>query len=498
MSTRTGALPYSVGAQGFKARDRPLLFGGHLLHMPEAADWWDACNEGLAMGALALERICHTLYNNFAEFSHIAGYQRLATSVASILSQASVSLPEAVGLHALCTRLTEVMNAVLENLPEDAEDLAEDDIYKPLEEGNTATLPPGYARDAGASGSIRGPAGASARLPGVGTPRDAPPQPLQQPAGSNGSLAAAKDDSAGPAKRGIFSRMRRGNSAADASGSLDMPPQQGAGAQALAAKLAAQPRLDGQPAPGAAEGAPAAAPPAAPPGKPGAKPGAPKQRSSSVFVSGAKGVGNALRLRRKGQHTAPLQSVHELHEQRQTAAATAQQAAQGAAAPAAPAAAPHAAAPRAAPPAPPGAPGAGAGGEAPAPSATGGRRHVFVPPTRAIAPAAPGTAALGTPTAAQSRAAAGRGAAKPVARTYIGPTLAALKPLFPHAQEGFPFGAPVAITLADSVRAKRHIVFESQLTSSQQQIWEAYCDPSVRQVRAHVFVCVCNESHNAS
>ena len=73
MSTRTGALPYSVGAQGLKARDRPLLFGGHLLHMPEAADWWDACSEGLAMGALALERICHTLFNNFAEFSHVAG-----------------------------------------------------------------------------------------------------------------------------------------------------------------------------------------------------------------------------------------------------------------------------------------------------------------------------------------------------------------------------------------------------------------------------------------
>lgn len=73
MSTRTGALPYSVGAQGLKARDRPLLFGGHLLHMPEAADWWDACSEGLAMGALALERIVHTLFNNFAEFSHIAG-----------------------------------------------------------------------------------------------------------------------------------------------------------------------------------------------------------------------------------------------------------------------------------------------------------------------------------------------------------------------------------------------------------------------------------------
>jgi hypothetical protein len=73
MSTRTGALPYSVGAQGLKARDRPLLFGGHLLHMPEAADWWDACSEGLAMGALAVERIVHTLFNNFAEFSHISG-----------------------------------------------------------------------------------------------------------------------------------------------------------------------------------------------------------------------------------------------------------------------------------------------------------------------------------------------------------------------------------------------------------------------------------------
>ena len=79
----------------------------------------------------------------------------------------------------------------------------------------------------------------------------------------------------------------------------------------------------------------------------------------------------------------------------------------------------------------------------------------------------------------------GRGPQRQVPRNYIGPILTPLKPLFPHAQEGFPFGAPVAITLADSVRAKRHIVFESQLTSSQQQIWEAYRDPSVRQDHSH-------------
>ena len=105
MSTRTGALPYSVGAQGFKARDRPLLFGGHLLHMPEATDWWDACDEGLAMAALALERICHLCYNNFAEYSHLAGFQELARSVATTLSQAISSLPEAVGLQACCRLL---------------------------------------------------------------------------------------------------------------------------------------------------------------------------------------------------------------------------------------------------------------------------------------------------------------------------------------------------------------------------------------------------------
>lgn len=99
MSTRTGALPYSVGAQGFKARDRPLLFGGHLLHMPEATDWWDACDEGLAMAALALERICHLCYNNFAEYSHLTGFQELARSISATLSQASASLPEAVGLQ---------------------------------------------------------------------------------------------------------------------------------------------------------------------------------------------------------------------------------------------------------------------------------------------------------------------------------------------------------------------------------------------------------------
>jgi hypothetical protein len=38
----------------------------------------------------------------------------------------------------------------------------------------------------------------------------------------------------------------------------------------------------------------------------------------------------------------------------------------------------------------------------------------------------------------------------------------------------------MSVTLAETVRCKRHIVFESQTTSSQQQIWEAYRDPSVR------------------
>lgn len=75
MSTRNGGLPYSVAAQGHKAKERPLLFGGQLLHMPDAADWWDACSEGLAMALVTLDKLCQLVYNNFTQFCHLAGYQ---------------------------------------------------------------------------------------------------------------------------------------------------------------------------------------------------------------------------------------------------------------------------------------------------------------------------------------------------------------------------------------------------------------------------------------
>lgn len=104
MSTRNGALPYSIGAQGFKARDRPLLFGGHLLHMPEAIDWWDAAAEGLYMALLALEHVAQRLFASFAEQAHLGGFQRLARSVAAIVTYARLALPEVQALQGHCTR----------------------------------------------------------------------------------------------------------------------------------------------------------------------------------------------------------------------------------------------------------------------------------------------------------------------------------------------------------------------------------------------------------
>ena len=44
-------------------------------------------------------------------------------------------------LQELCERLHEVMEAVLENLPEDVEELAEEDVYQSTE-SHSSTLPP--------------------------------------------------------------------------------------------------------------------------------------------------------------------------------------------------------------------------------------------------------------------------------------------------------------------------------------------------------------------
>lgn len=369
------------------------------------------------------------------------------------------------------------MESVLENLPEDPEDLDEDDMYKPIEDAFTSAQ-----NRSEKNGEPEG---------GTGGMREAPKPPVTASTPDH-AMTAANAGEGGPEKRTIFSMVRPRGGPEDSSdpqeatatnstpppGQAQQPSRPAPPHAPLGMAAAPQEAAAGAAAPGRAAPAPPAAAAAqggaaaganpsgvapggvAPGGVPPAKSAAPKSRSSNVLVSGAKGVGNALRLRRKGPAPAPLQSVHELHAQRKTTGG-------GAAAPSAP---------RAAPAPPPGS----------AVDATG-RRHTFVPPTRAVAPAAPGTAGAAptTPMTPGEPRANGRGPQRVVPRTYIGPILTPLKPLFPHAQEGFPFGAPVAITLADSVRAKRHIVFESQLTSSQQQIWEAYRDPSVRQDHSH-------------
>lgn len=397
------------------------------------------------------------------------------------------------------------MEAVLENLPEDVEELAEEDVYQSTE-AHSSTLPPpeqGHGASAQAAPRVTD---AASMIPGRIAPvvRSASPAAPEQ--ASTRLETIGEEQPPTGSKRRIFGlRRKTGSGGGTQESSKDtLLPESDSVAGTSASPAADQVKAGPSPPHATVAGtglaggtSPASAVLLAQPvdiGTDGPSgPSVPKTRNSNVLVSGAKGMGNVLGLRKKKAPTAPIQSVHDLHAQRTSPSDVSPAAVQ-------PATGGGAASPsRSAPPQPP---QNGSSTQTVAPvavttaadsgqSAATGRRHVFVTPTRVTAPPAPPGAPRHAPAAASTngttvppsaiearRVATGRPAQ--AARVYVGPTLEPLQPLHPHAQEGFPFGAPVAITLADSVRAKRHIVFESQLTSSQQQIWEAYRDPSVR------------------
>ena len=497
MSTRNGALPYSVGAQGVKARDRPLLFGGHLLHMPEAIDWWDACAEGLHLAVVTLDRICQLLFHNFGEFAHLAGYQRLAASVVAIVRYARESLPEVSALQGHCRRLLDVMTGLtsaIEQLEEEPQELPEGSLYEIVEDtsrggGGGGAAEPAAEGSAAAAGGEGGEGGGAAGMRGAG--EAAGPQgrrklmDIVRRPGADGDGGGAEGGTGGGA-----SASARPAAPAAAGGSMRAapPPPAGAAAGASPARPGLPPRGPAPPPPAGATAAGAAVANDVAAQQSGVK----KERSSNVLKSGSKGLRNMLGLRKRGGKP-EMANIHKMHaadqpgENGEAAAqqdgATAAPAANGAAAAAA--RSDGAAAPA-------------DGTAAPAQGAGARSRHVFrsAPEAQAAAGAAAGADArrappprpqAGVPASAVLPSVAPLAPPAPQAPArvrYIGPTLAPLAPGLPP-REGFPFGAPTSVTLGDSVRAKRHIVFESQLTSSQQQIWEAYRDPSERPDNSH-------------
>jgi hypothetical protein len=473
MSTRNGAMPYSVGAQGIKARDRPLLFGGHLLHMPEAMDWWDACTEGLYMALMALDRIAQVLYNNFAEHAHLAGYQRLTQSISTMLKYAKASLPEATVLQDHCSRLIDMMagiDSALEQLEEEPQELPESALYEPLETGEVevgeGTDTPQRRRWVGLGSADSDVhtnfANSRQQLPKPLHPSSLVPQTVGGSANGAGQGVAHRN---APLPPGITG------------GGLESAATTGVGtggaAGAPVGKLNSGPETGGTIA--QQQG------------------GLKKERTSSLVVSGSKGIGNLLGLRKKGgkPETASIHKMHEASEAKAGSAAAPDTAAknggQNIGAQAAKVSQPT---------------GSASGPQTP-PKGRG--RHVFraapAAPTGALAspdnrrsvqghaaapsPGTPATPGAGPPSS-QALAPLPSPSQPQPQRTlrYIGPLL---EPLIKETQlaEGFPFGAPMSVTLNETVRCKRHIVFESQTTSSQQQIWEAYRDPSVRPDTSH-------------
>ena len=405
-------------------------------------------------------------------------------------------------MQELCERLNEVMQAVVENLPGQAEELEEDVVYQSAD-AHSASLPSSEQLHPGQAATGSRVTDAASMAPGRISPvvRSASPATAEQAAKR---LETIGEEPVGGSKRRLFGlRRKTGSGAGSQDPNKDPPEANGASGRPDAAEAHDAKDPKAATAARAAPQGPAAASFPAADGSASAAKGTdgaadassgtavPKIRNSNVLVSGAKGMGNVLGLRKKKAPTAPIQSVHDMHAHHSKATDAAPAGAAAATPGGVPS--PH----RTAPPQPPsnGAAVNSAATAVAAASADGvaatGRRHVFVAPTRiTAAPAPPSTSGNVSTTSSISgtslppavvearRVAAGR--PPQVSRIYIGPMLEPLQPLFTHAQEGFPFGAPVAVTLADSVRAKRHIVFESQLTSSQQQIWEAYRDPSVR------------------